>query len=470
MYYKVFYLLIKWLFIKQGFIGCISLTLYVMLLTFFFGCSSKPFYNNFDCIVSEANSLRMSVTCETDDPSDVYVEYWKDDNGKHFYSLLSEQSLEHKFELINLLPGEKYRLKLHGRIGENIVENDAGMYQTDTLPGNLPSFEVLNDQLNFDGYILLKTFLDSGAYLLINDKAQIVWYQSYDSIQLRPFEWSHDKHITSLKDKRTILEFDLYSKLYNQLDITSIGCEMIAHHELFRNENGDYVFLTKETERFDLRAWGGIRNDSIVGEGIVVMSPDGQIKWRWKIFDVVDPLKFDNFFKVRNDWGHANSIAYSKDGNFLVSFRDFNQVWKIDSNNGQVIWRFGDGGDFEMKTKNEFIRQHTAHINRHGDLMLFDNGSTKRGYSTVKSFSIDEKNKTYVAGISFKLGKDLFTARMGSAYMMDDEHILVCSPMKKVKLLIYDTNGNELWKVRGSLASYRALYLNADEIENPQPF
>ncbi len=470
MYYKVFYLLIKRLFIKQGFIGCISLSCYVILLSFFFGCSPKPFYDNFYCGVTDTNSLRLSVSCETDDPSDVYVEYWKKNDGKHFFSLLSEQSLVHKFDLINLRPGEKYRLKLHGRIGDKIFENDAGMYQTDTLPGNLPSFEVLNDQLNFDGYILLKTFLDSGAYMLINDKAQIIWYQSYDSIQLRPFEWSHDKHITSLKDKGTILEFDLYSKLSDQIDITSPGNEMIAHHELFRNECGDYVFLTKETERFDLRAWGGIKNDSIVGDGIVVMSPDGQIKWQWNIFDVVDPLKFDNFFKVRNDWGHANSLSYSKDSNFLVSFRDFSQVWKIDSNSGQVIWRFGDGGDFEMKEEDIFIRQHTAHINRHGDLMLFDNGNTKRGYSTVKSFKLNEKNKTYKALINFELDKNIFTARMGSAYMINDEHILVCSPMKKVKLLIYDTKGNELWKVRGSMASYRALYLNANEIENPKPF
>jgi len=470
MHLGVFYLLFKYLLKTQRFREYLSIVGYAVLIQVFFSCSSKPFYDDFECKVSASNSLRMWVSCSTEDSADVYVEYWNEGNSKHFFSKLSKKSLQHKFELINFLPEKKYLLKLHGRIGEKVVESDVGVYRTGNLPDNLPSFDVLKSQLKFDGYILLKTFLDSGAYILIDDKAQIVWYESYDSIQKRPFEWDCDGHITSLKDKHTILEFDLFSNIFNQLDITSGGEEMIAHHELLRNQDGDYVFLTKKTKRFDLRSYGGIKNDSIVGEGIIVMSPKGQIKWSWEIFDVVDPLEYDDFFKVRNDWGHANSIAYSKDGNFLVSFRDFNQVWKIDSKSGKVIWRFGYGGDFKIKKEDVFLRQHAVHINRYGDLMLFDNGDTKRGYTAVKSFSINEGNKSYVMHINVKLAKDIFTSRMGSAYMIDDAYILVCSPMKKVIVAIYDVKGSELWKTRGSVASYRAIYIDANEIEISKPF
>lgn len=446
-----------------------TLVAFTVIFSIFYNCSTKPFYKNFSCKISDLNALRLSVYCETDGPTDVYVEYWTEKGGKHLFSNLSTQSLRHSFELIDLLSGEQYRLRLHGRIGNKQYESDAGIIHTDSLPGNLPSFKVMNDQFKFDGYILLKTFLDSGAYMLINDEAQIVWYESYDTMQLRPFEWVDD-HIVSIKNKTNILEFDLHSKLYHQLDITSGHGNKIAHHEVIKNGRGNYLFLTKEIKRVDLTSYGGIKNDSIVGDGIMEMNPEGQIIWEWNIFDVANPMETDDFFRAKRDWGHANSLAYAEDGNFLVSFRDFNQIWKIDSKTGKVLWRFGLGGDFLLKPEDIFQRQHTAHINDRGDLLIFDNGTAKRGYSSVKAFTMDERNKTCHATINIKLGKDLFTARMGSGYLIDDEHVLVCSPMKNVTLAIYDMAGNEVWKAEGSMPSYRALYTDAGDIENARPF
>ncbi len=442
----------------------------VLLLLFLSGCSSSPFYKNFVCSPAPDNAIRLEVSCVTDKPADVFVEYWSEHQGKHLYSGLSEHSTKHQFELIDLLPHEPYRLVVHGRIGDKSFENDAGTYTTDSLPGNLPSFTVLNNRFSFDGYVMIKTFIDSGAYILINDKAQVIWYQSYDSIQLRPFEWTKDKHIVSLKDRHTILEFDLHSNIYHQTEVNSGEERMIAHHEVLKNDQGNYVFLTKEIKRADLRSWGGIENDSIVGDGIVEMTPAGKIVWKWNIFDWVDPMAQKGFFKSKRDWGHGNSVAYARDGNFLVSFRDFSQIWKIDSKSGQVLWRFGKGGDFGLNPEDEFLRQHTAYINSYGDLMLFDNGTVRRGYSGVRSFKLDEKNKHCEPVISFKLLKEFFTARMGSAYLMDDRHVLVCSPMKYVLLGVFDEQGKEVWKVKGSSPSYRALYIDPAKIENARPF
>ncbi len=449
-----------------------SIQAFGTLLLFLFGCSSPSFYKHFECRLAPDNALRLEVSCQTDQLTDVYVEYWSENANKHQFSELSGHTREHHFELINLLPNAEYRLVLHGRIGDKIFENEAGTFRTDSLPGNLPTFNVLNDGFGFDGYIMLKTFIDSGAYILIDDRAQVVWYESYDSIQLRPFEWTGNHHIVSLKDKHTIIEFDLHTGGYRRTSLLPGDKRMIAHHEVIKNGQGNYVFLTKEIKRSDLRLFGGIKNDSIVGDGVIEMSPEGKIIWEWNIFDVIDPvvMKTKDFFKSKRDWGHGNSVAYSEDGNFLVSFRDFNQIWKIDSHTGKVLWRFGKGGDFELKPENEFLRQHTAHINRHGDLMLFDNGTVKRGYSSVRSFKMDEKAKTCRPVISFKLPKEFFTARMGSAYLIDDRHVLVCSPMKYVRLGVFDDRGKELWKVEGSSPSYRALYFEAEEIENPRPF
>ncbi len=443
---------------------------FLPLLWLLAGCSSPSFYRNFSCQLSRVNALRLEVSCQTDQEADVYMEYWNTKGGRHLFSELSQRSREHHFELINLLPQSRYRLKIHARMGDRTYEDDAGIFSTDSLPGNLPSFTMLNNQFRFDGYIMLKTFIDSGAYLLINDRAQIVWYESYSGIQLRPFEWEDDRHIVSLKDANTVLEFDLHSHLYYQTEMTEKGKRITAHHEIIKNDRGDYVFLTKEMKRLDLCSFGGIKNDSIVGDGIMIVNPGGEILWHWSIFDHIDPETTHDFFEFKSDWGHGNSVAYSRDGHFLVSFRDFSQIWKIDRNNGKVLWRFGKGGDFKPDTSDEFLRQHTAHINRFGDLMLFDNGTVRRGYSAVRSFKIDEKNKKCRPVISFRLPREFFTARMGSAYLMDDSHVLVCSPMKYVLLGVFDDKGNELWKAKGSMPSYRALYIEPGKLENPKPF
>ena len=157
-------------------------------------------------------------------------------------------------------------------------------------------------------------------------------------------------------------------------------------------------------------------------------------------------------------------------GIYRSHFGTLTQVWKIDRNTGDIIWRFGENGDFRLQPDELFQRQHAAYINRHGNLMIFDNGTTKRKYSSVKSFALNEQSLTAKSVLNITLSKDMFAARMGSAYMIDDTYILVCRPLKDVLLAIYNTDGLELWKVRGTLPSYRAVFIDANEIENTRPF
>jgi hypothetical protein len=153
----------------------------------------------------------------------------------------------------------------------------------------------------------------------------------------------------------------------------------------------------------------------------------------------------------------------------LVSFRDFDQIWKINSIDGSVIWKFGRNGDFDMPDSMFTLRQHTAFINEHGDLMAFDNGNDSRGASRVVSYQLDEITKHALVKLSIPLDKSMTTFRMGSAYFIEENHILVCSPKKLLGLGIYDLNGNQVWKASGEFDSYRALYIPQKDIENTKP-
>ena len=116
--------------------------------------------------------------------------------------------------------------------------------------------------------------------------------------------------------------------------------------------------------------------------------------WSWNIFDHVNP--YNEKYKIQNDWSHANGVEVDNDGNFLISFRNFSQIWKIDSRSGKILWRLGIDGDYFLKENEIFYSQHAIHKNNTNNYMLFDNGARDyRETSRALVFSLDEKNSIF---------------------------------------------------------------------------
>jgi hypothetical protein len=196
------------------------------------------------------------------------------------------------------------------------------------------------------------------------------------------------------------------------------------------------------------------------------MDKTGKILWKWNLLDAHDPNDFRDTVNLRDVWGHANAMVIDKDGNYLVSFRDFSQVWKIDSRTGKVIWRLGKGGDFKMPSEAWFLRQHSINWTKDGDLIMFDNGNKKiRPQSRVLVLKLDQQKMTADVVDLIDLPRAYTSYRMGSAQKIDDNDFLVCVTRKDATLLIMDKNGLVKWKAVGDHASYRA-----ELIQNPFPF
>src|SRR4030095_12149873 len=73
------------------------------------------------------------------------------------------------------------------------------------------------------------------------------------------------------------------------------------------------------------------------------------------------------------NWTHGNAIDFDADGNLIVSFRNLNEVTKIDARTGDVIWRLGgrrnEFGFVDAPTPS-FMGQHRARAYAPGALML----------------------------------------------------------------------------------------------------
>ncbi len=416
------------------------------------------------------HSLIYQVDVKLERAGDIFIEYFNAGDSISLYTSIFENTDHAVFHLIGLKPESEYNYVVHARIGDDIIQGDIGQFQSGALPVGLPDLKLKKNNYSFDGYILLKTFFDPGALLMIDSQAEVVWYHVYDQTTVRAFNFSPDQRILTLTDSSTIEYLNLFSETQGHINTRSHGFDKL-HHDILMDSSGITFGLTYNYKILDLTSKGGQKKDTVMGDGIVAFSPEGKRIWDWNIFDHADPLKDDSINYLKDDWSHANTINLDADGNLILSFRNLNQIWKIDRETGRVVWKVGMHADFtSMVNELDFLHQHDVHINRYGHLMMFDNGINNRGFSRVLSVKLDESKKHWEPVLNIPLDKDHHTFRMGSARYIDDHHILISSPKRQMQISIIDETGKIVWNALSNKSSYRAIYINSDIIRHKKWF
>ncbi|GME34900.1 hypothetical protein GTA08_BOTSDO00643 [Neofusicoccum parvum] len=132
----------------------------------------------------------------------------------------------------------------------------------------------------------------------------------------------------------------------------------------------------------DSMTW--IRSNSIKEESL--MWGDGGVVFEWDSIDHI-PLNESTFpwpevpDEGRGwDYMHMNSIDKFPDGDYLVSMRYSNSLFRISGENKTIVWRIGGPlSDFEMQDGFHFSRQHHARIittnSTHTIITLMDNAA-----------------------------------------------------------------------------------------------
>jgi arylsulfate sulfotransferase len=96
------------------------------------------------------------------------------------------------------------------------------------------------------------------------------------------------------------------------------------------------------------------------------------------------------------DYMHMNAIFIDpKDNNLVVSFRQTDQIIKINRTTGAIMWRLGNKSDFPITPAQQFLRQHDLTIIGGDTLLFVDNGlAVVRPYSRILEIVLNESNKT----------------------------------------------------------------------------
>ncbi len=150
------------------------------------------------------------------------------------------------------------------------------------------------------------------------------------------------------------------------------------HHVFLEMQDGNYM-LVEYTEQ-------GLGD---MGDTIMVYDQDVNLVREWVTFDHIPD---------HPSWVHTNSVFLDEDNDLVYSNSYMmGQTFKIDWPTGDILWTFGEGGDFapDPYAVEPFpFHAHAFSVLDNGNMLIYDNGDETRGYSRVVEFAIDDVNMT----------------------------------------------------------------------------
>jgi len=442
-------------------------------------------------------AFQEQIDVELDKPACIYVRYWQKGSANKFRTVKTKKLKNHKVQLLLLETSATYEYQI---VIDRIINSNSKIFSFNTREQSpwLDMGWVLesrpHDAKAFgDGLIMMCYARMPGYIALVDSKGDICWQWQVDDIGVRAATLTPRGTILAMlrppkkdviddkpKEHRKILEeiqkpmrrgkigfaggtalveIDLTGEILWRLDLDKKGDYKIIHHDIRMDENNNIHTLYRSTLPYDMTDINGTGLDTLGGDGILVMDTTGKEIWNWSVWDMWD-IKSDPLMKeFAYDRFHMNALNFDTDGNYLASVAIEDQIWKINSNTGELMWKFGKNGDFKMDTASYFSFQHAINVNSEGDYVLFDN-NLFREESRALSFALDTVTMTAKTKISASLPTEKYTSRMGNAYLLENGNLLQTSS-KTGSVLITSREGEILWELSSPFVPYRAEYIPA---------
>ncbi len=426
----------------------------------------------------------------------ISVEYWKDGQSEKYRSAISKKGVDHLIHLLLLEPKTKYNYQIVIEGWLPIRSKEMSFHTREQSPWMVHDWIKQtnpHDATAIGSDMTLICYRGYPGYLAVVDgHGTIRWYWQDDKLGVRIASLTPRGTILALlapanKDEfkqmqpggkgkvlpqnyymrsgrlgfmggTELVEIDPTGKVLWRCKLQDKG--IIMHHDVQMNDKQEIYGIVRDF-RLDDRA--NSARDTLWGDAIACIDTLGNIrhKWSpWTAWDIKHDSRLDSF---KHDRFHLNTISFDKDGNYITSSPIENQIWKINARTGKFMWKLGKKGNFKMDGADYFHFQHAPHINKDGDLLLFDNGDyapqdtaklMKR--SRAIAFRLDTVNMVATREYAATLPAKQYTARMGAAYLLSNGNILQTSS-KTGCILITDKQGKILWELNSYFIPYRAI-------------
>lgn len=412
------------------------------------------------------STLSALVKAETNIPAQVFVQYGLDQS---YSSVTGISSLDtsHVITVVNMKHSSEYHMRAVAMTGDGqLVTSDDDVFATGSLPGGIPDFLITVDQaalvqpgVTLFGFAFCEDEPDvvRPAYVGVDRSGEVVWY--YDDPDFSPCFAGRD--VKQLQDGNFLIQTNSGFRVITiggetVVDINAADVWLEAfHHDTIQLPDGRFLALATEY-REEAVPWSD-QPEMVKGDQIVELDRDGQIYWVWSTFDHLDTSRYPIDPSAMDDsgddidWTHSNALVYLKDEDaILLSMRNQEWIIKIDHATGDILWRLGNEGDFELVNYDAglkqtwFSTQHAPEPHQGGNIFIYDNGAMRQEYSTDSGESGGESEdpdaQRYSRGVLYKVDAnkhqvtqtwqfvtDYFTNVLGDADKLENGNVLLCA-------------------------------------------
>ncbi|HSV88308.1 MAG TPA: aryl-sulfate sulfotransferase [Bacteroidales bacterium] len=373
----------------------------------------------------------------------------------------------YSFDLLGLQENTRYVFRIVSQDGQNQEILHEGFFTTAAIPQWLVDYLPDTDhRMNIDGLILLNTFTlpptltgvpvvnyPASAFLVVDPSGKLILAR-VSNARISAVRYTQRGTFLSIHSdfpntsgSNHIIETTLAGDTILHLVYGHGGFDRMVHHDMILTDDHHIIAITESSV-------GGVKVD-----GLMRLDRSGNKIWEWDTSDII-PVTNQPYIQP---WG--NSISFDNEGNFIVSFRNIHQVWKLHKDTRQVIWRLGKNGTIPLSGNNMFLTQHMAQFIEPNRLMLFDNGQDVRGrivvsndhrpYSRIAFYDFNA-DQTQILNSSFiNLPEKYFTWAMGSVIKMGNTYLVGSSWPGYI--LHLDESGNILSELKFGSLFYRAV-------------
>lgn len=365
---------------------------------------------------------------------------------------------EDTIALLGLMPVTVYELRLvvygGGSFSLDSLTSDPLTFTTGPLPADLPAYTA-SGITPLDGYIV---FSAMPFGIIIDGTGRVVWYKRFPgtgpslNFMAQPTGTLVGRLSTEdPADEDPFVELDPAG--FERRQLRCANNRPLRFHDLLLSGDGSYWIMCDETRTMDLSAVGGDANARVTGTTLQHVDSAGALLFEWTPFDHfqitdVDPSLYQSGAEV--NWTHGNSFDFDTDGNILVAFRSLDEITKINSQSGAVMWRMGglrNQFTFEGSPDAGFLRQHNVRVGGPGRFIILDNfglssesryerylvNADARTATLEQSYASTPPVMTLIGGSVQAVGPDLYLASFGTEGRVE----------------LFDAAGVKLWHIEG---------------------
>jgi hypothetical protein len=372
-----------------------------------------------------------------------------------------------RFDIVGLKESTAYSWRISDALngGKTVHE---GTFESAPLPEWMRTlFPGVSNPLAINGLLILNTFattaesgygsIPSAIYIIDTFGRPVLARLSEKRISVAHFTprgtlLTMENEAPGTTGSNIILETSLAGDTLAYLRYGTRGFDRLVHHDVVLTDDHQFLAIT-ESEK-----------NGVVVDGLMKLDRSGNLVWQW---DTSEHNPTDAIPYIQ-PWG--NSISFDESGNIIVSFRRISQVWKVNKDTRQVMWRLGRDGTIPVAGDDSFLLQHTAKFVKPGRLMMFDNGQDRsspiflyddyRPYSRIAFYDLDRSRKTVTGTAFFDLPEKYFSWANGSvSYIPESDSYLVGSSFPGY-ILHLDNSGAILGELDLGIRFYRVALIN----------